>query len=135
MGFALDDAFVDDFDGVPNSRRFAALFNERTYRVSQVLTFGFDLTSVVCTGATTSQLTFSGRAAFTPGATGVTVLPRNAEDILCTFTVVDTDLDDDGLTDAQELLFGTDPTNPDTDGDGVSDSQELFIDNTDPAHI
>ena len=31
------------------------------------------------------------------------------------------DSDGDGLTDAQELLFGTDPADPDTDDDGVPD--------------
>jgi gliding motility-associated-like protein len=35
------------------------------------------------------------------------------------------DTDADGLTDAQEGVLGTDPTNPDTDGDGYSDGQEV----------
>jgi hypothetical protein len=35
------------------------------------------------------------------------------------------DSDGDGLTDAQEILIGTDPFNPDTDGDGFSDGVEV----------
>ncbi|MBS2021914.1 MAG: hypothetical protein JST92_05850 [Deltaproteobacteria bacterium] len=35
------------------------------------------------------------------------------------------DSDGDGLTDEEELLLGTDPTNPDTDGDGISDGVEV----------
>jgi len=34
------------------------------------------------------------------------------------------DSDNDGLTDEQERLLGTDPTLPDTDGDGVIDSKD-----------
>jgi gliding motility-associated-like protein len=40
------------------------------------------------------------------------------------------DCDNDGLTNDQELLGGTDPLNPDTDGDGVLDGTEI-IDGTD----
>jgi hypothetical protein len=35
------------------------------------------------------------------------------------------DRDQDGLTDAEEYLYGTDPDNPDTDGDGYSDGVEV----------
>jgi YD repeat-containing protein len=37
------------------------------------------------------------------------------------------DSDGDGLTDAQELLIGTDPFNPDTDGDGYPDGLEVAL--------
>ncbi len=36
------------------------------------------------------------------------------------------DADNDGLTDAQEKILGTDPKNPDTDGDGLLDGDEYF---------
>lgn len=36
------------------------------------------------------------------------------------------DSDNDGLTDAEEELYGTDPTNPDTDNDGYSDGEEVL---------
>lgn len=35
------------------------------------------------------------------------------------------DRDGDGLSDAEEYLYGTDPNNPDTDGDGYSDGVEV----------
>ena len=35
------------------------------------------------------------------------------------------DTDSDGLTDAEEFVLETDPTNPDTDGDGVLDGNEV----------
>ncbi len=35
------------------------------------------------------------------------------------------DLDEDGLFDWEETLYGTDPTNPDTDGDGKKDGEEV----------
>ncbi len=34
------------------------------------------------------------------------------------------DRDNDGLTDYQEMILGTDPLNPDTDGDGIPDGQD-----------
>jgi|SRR5262245_16529133 len=37
-----------------------------------------------------------------------------------------TDTDGDGLSDAVELLIGTDPNDPDTDHDGLLDGEELF---------
>ncbi len=41
------------------------------------------------------------------------------------------DNDDDGLTDPEENLHGTDPNNPDTDGDGINDGDEVAA-GTDP---
>lgn len=45
--------------------------------------------------------------------------------------VCDPDDDNDGLTDAEELILGTDPLDPDTDGDGVNDGVEVLA-GTDP---
>ncbi|PKN56086.1 MAG: hypothetical protein CVU56_18060 [Deltaproteobacteria bacterium HGW-Deltaproteobacteria-14] len=39
----------------------------------------------------------------------------------------DDDRDEDGLTDAEEVLLGTDPRVTDTDGDGLSDGAELAL--------
>jgi len=45
------------------------------------------------------------------------------------------DLDEDGLTDLQEISMGTDYTNPDTDGDGILDGVEtntrIYVDEND----
>lgn len=45
------------------------------------------------------------------------------------------DSDQDGLTDEQEALLGTDPNNPDTDGDSLSDGEEVLIHGTNPAAV
>ncbi len=46
-----------------------------------------------------------------------------------------TDADNDGLTLAQELNFGTDPNNPDTDDDGITDGDEISVYRTDPLNL
>ena len=43
-----------------------------------------------------------------------------------------TDTDGDGLTDAIEEYYGTDPLNADTDGDGLEDDEEINVLGTDP---
>jgi hypothetical protein len=42
------------------------------------------------------------------------------------------DTDGDGIQDGREVTLGTDPKNPDTDGDGASDGDEALIAGTDP---
>lgn len=50
-----------------------------------------------------------------------------------TFGSTDNDDDDhDGLTNAEEKRYGTDPENPDTDGDGLSDGDEVHLYRTNP---
>ncbi len=44
----------------------------------------------------------------------------------------DEDRDGDGLTEAQEISAGTDPTKVDTDGDGLTDREEVEVYKTDP---
>jgi hypothetical protein len=44
------------------------------------------------------------------------------------------DSDNDGLTDLEEPVWGTDPFNPDTDGDGLLDGEEVFTYRTDPTN-
>ncbi|MEX0928392.1 MAG: OmpA family protein [Balneolales bacterium] len=44
----------------------------------------------------------------------------------------DTDTDDDGLPDDEELRIGTNPVDPDTDADGLADRAEFELHNTDP---
>ncbi|HKX75923.1 MAG TPA: hypothetical protein VJR05_11115, partial [Acidimicrobiia bacterium] len=45
---------------------------------------------------------------------------------------IDTDSDDDGLTDGEEVALGTDPFDPDSDDDGLSDGDEVNVHGTDP---
>ncbi len=47
-------------------------------------------------------------------------------------TSVAQDADNDGLTDAQEKILGTDPNKPDTDSDGLRDGEEYFVYFTSP---
>lgn len=47
-------------------------------------------------------------------------------------TLLVTDKDLDGLTDAEEAKFGTDANNPDTDNDGLLDKVEIETYKTDP---
>lgn len=53
-------------------------------------------------------------------------------DPLTTDTIGNDDFDNDGLTNAQEFEYGTDPFSEDTDEDGISDYDEIFIYGTDP---
>lgn len=43
-----------------------------------------------------------------------------------------TDTDQDGLTDAEEAMLGTDPALPDSDGDGLFDNEEVKVYHTNP---
>jgi outer membrane protein OmpA-like peptidoglycan-associated protein len=47
----------------------------------------------------------------------------------------DDDDDNDGLTNAEERRYGTDPENPDTDGDGLSDGDEVKRYHTNPLKV
>lgn len=53
------------------------------------------------------------------------VRDQEDEESLAEQTDPSSDTDNDGLTDAQEFTYGTDPENPDTDGDGYLDADEV----------
>jgi hypothetical protein len=44
------------------------------------------------------------------------------------------DTDGDGLSDAEEAVYGSDPLNRDYDGDGLSDGEEIYTYGTDPVN-
>jgi subtilisin family serine protease len=57
----------------------------------------------------------------------------NVEEIALGTDALDSDSDDDGLTDFEEdRIYGTDPLAADSDGDGLSDYQEVVVLGTDP---
>ncbi len=43
------------------------------------------------------------------------------------------DNDGDGLTNLEEFIYGSNPSNTDTDGDGWTDYEEVYVHQTDPA--
>ena len=58
--------------------------------------------------------------------------PLAAGDDVLGGVIVALDSDGDGLSDADEITRGTDPTNPDSDGDGLTDGDEVYVYLTDP---
>jgi len=49
-----------------------------------------------------------------------------------TLAACDSDIDGDGLSNAEERALGTDPRNADSDGDGLADGVEVNVAGTDP---
>jgi gliding motility-associated-like protein/uncharacterized repeat protein (TIGR01451 family) len=52
--------------------------------------------------------------------------PNDSVSVIITVTDCAVDSDNDGLTDGQESVLGTDPNNPDTDGDTLQDGEEVL---------
>lgn len=50
-------------------------------------------------------------------------------------TTAQSDIDGDGLSEVEEVLFGTDVNKSDTDGDGLTDKEEINIWKTDPLKL
>ena len=48
------------------------------------------------------------------------------QEVSITYEPIDTDGDNDGLTDEEEAELGTDPLDDDTDGDGIMDSEDYY---------
>lgn len=66
--------------------------------------------------------------------TGLPVKTQEPEtpEVPVSVPIVETDSDNDGLTDKRELELGTDPRNPDSDGDRLFDREEVEVYKTDP---
>ncbi|MCB1875956.1 MAG: carboxypeptidase regulatory-like domain-containing protein [Chromatiales bacterium] len=59
----------------------------------------------------------------------------NAEEIVLGTNLFNPDSDFDGLNDGDEVnVQGSDPFNPDSDGDGLTDGEEVFVTNTNPTN-
>lgn len=75
----------------------------------------------------------------TPNSLATTSLPTTTLPVIMTTSTVVTstvisslDSDNDGLTDEEEKIYGTNPNLPDTDNDGLTDYEEVKIYHTDP---
>jgi len=80
VDFAIDTAGVD-----PDQKQFTGL-PPGMYGVAEILLPGYDLSNIVCTGATDSTITIGDAGGFDPGDSSATVEMLNGEDIICTFT-------------------------------------------------
>ena len=60
-------------------------------------------------------------------------VPKSGKKVTLSFAMTDTD--GDGLTDADEMRFGTNPHVADSDGDGISDYEEVYVRKTNPIEV
>ncbi len=73
--------------------------------------------------ATTTEETATSTSATT---TEAIVTPTSTTPVVQLPPTLSPDSDNDGLTDIEEGIIGTSPTNPDTDGDGYKDGSEIL---------
>jgi len=73
--------------------------------------------------------TNDGGTTSSTSTTDTTTTDTTTTDTTTTDTIIDTDFD--GLSDVDEMTYGTDPLNPDTDFDGMLDGDEIMM-GTDP---
>lgn len=111
-GDTFDGALTVTNDG-PDAATFVAVI------VGPVITAAVPTTTVAPTTTTATPTTAAPTTTGAPTTTTTTVVPS-------------TDTDGDGLTDAEEAMYGTDPGNPDTDGDAIDDGGEVHSYGTDP---
>lgn len=68
----------------------------------------------------------------TTGQNAVENPTQGADIVTVTAPVAPVDTDLDGISDEEEVKWGTDPNVVDTDGDGLSDRQEIYFFSSDP---
>jgi len=68
-----------------NTQRFSAL-DSGSYSIEETVIAGWNLTNVVCNGATASSVTIGATGAFDAGDTSANIVLSGGEDITCTFT-------------------------------------------------
>ncbi len=123
--FSLDDAVPDDGDGIAETIAYTGLISG-SYTVTETMPTDWNLVGIECVSNLDNNFDVNGEIA-------LTIYLEDAEDVTCTFNSasssgnLDGDSDNDGLSDADEALFGTDPLNPDSDGDGILDGSEPQI--------
>lgn len=60
--------------------------------------------------------------------------PAKYDSVSDNISDADIDGDKDGLTNIEEITFGTNPNNADTDNDGLTDYEEIYVYGTNPAN-
>ena len=86
-GFTGTFILDDDSDGTrSNSEAFSNISNGVARTVTESANTNYNLSNIVCTGATASTVLIGGTSAFVAGDTSVTVTLANGEDVTCTFT-------------------------------------------------
>ncbi|MFQ5433335.1 MAG: hypothetical protein ACE5FD_00505, partial [Anaerolineae bacterium] len=121
--FAFSTDYGPNFSLADDETNDSGPLTPGTYAVSENVPAGWVQTSATCSDGSD------------PGAISLGA----GETVTCTFENqadndgdgigdnADPDDDNDGLSDADEAIFGTDPFNPDTDGDGILDGDEPQI--------
>jgi len=79
-----------------------------------------------------ASLLFMNRANALKQATQTQLAMNLAATAAAETVIAQSDSDNDGLTNAEEIALGTDPNNPDTDGDGLKDGDEVKKYGTNP---
>ena len=87
---------------------------------------GSGTSAILSVGVPSSALGRFALVATGPGGSSTSLLTvANAFGVVNKANAASVDSDGDGLSDAQEIMLGTDPFNPDTDGDGFNDGIEV----------
>ncbi|WP_216831514.1 VWA domain-containing protein [Alkalihalobacterium elongatum] len=124
--------FDEETDTLGWELNWNELASATTYNVYQSFTEDEDSYELVTseleeTSFLATDFDFDGQTYFYVQSNGNQVIQSNINTADATL-----DTDNDGLTDALEAVYGTDPLNPDTDGDGLPDGYEVFHTLTDP---
>lgn len=119
------------FNKLPESSTVAEGTPEVTFSVEIIgqapFTYQWLLNGTEIQGATNANLTIRHVRTSNAGVYTVIVLDRSNSSVSAraALEVWTFDQDDDGLTDYEELLFGTNPSKSDSDADGYSDKIEI----------
>jgi predicted component of type VI protein secretion system len=78
------------------------------------------------------SIAMTSTAAISGSATSAVIVTSSAATAAAATAAIIGDRDNDGLSDTQEGIIGTDPDNPDTDSDGLLDGEEVLTWGTEP---
>ncbi|WP_374755141.1 hypothetical protein [Arcicella aurantiaca] len=131
VGSTVSGTFVNS--GTPQNGSITIGLTGTTLGSATFTVTGTDFTGTLTTSLTAGQtsvtipITYDGSGA--AGSQILTVTSAQGTGVcLNTVTVSASDMDSDGLTDAEEAVLGTNPNKADTDGDGINDLKEVGAD-------